>query len=207
MESRIPTLSELINLYPNRYERFYCRIRCALLPMAYINEFLPDSGTIIDFGCSKGIMANYLAMQSPERQILGVDIREDRIAVAKKSVNGRDNIQFLNKDATMWDIPPCGGVIMLDFLHHLPYFEQGRLLHRIYNSLENGGMILIEECNTADGFKYRNSYLYDALFYRALSNFRHIQEWNRILTNIGFSLAITKVHNPIFSQILIVGLK
>jgi 2-polyprenyl-6-hydroxyphenyl methylase/3-demethylubiquinone-9 3-methyltransferase len=189
------------------YVRFYVKTRAKLLNLDYYSKFLPHNGLLIDVGCGYGVVANYLALRFPDSQVIGIDLDHKRIDAALKTVGKRGNISFLLKDARDWDLPSCTGVIMTDFLHHVSQRDQGLILHRVFNSLEKGGVSLISEVDsTAKPFyRYWASYLSDRVLYPlSKSYFRKPHDWENILSSVGFSVKIIKTRNPIFAGILYV---
>ena len=46
---------------------------------------MPRRGEILDAGCGHGLLSLYLAAQSPERRITGVDIDDEKLAVARRA--------------------------------------------------------------------------------------------------------------------------
>ena len=102
------------------YVRFYVWARAKLLNLDYCSQFFPHNGLLIDVGCGRGVMVNYLSLRFPDSQVIGIDPDHKRIDVALKTVGKRKNITFLLKDARDWAFPSCTGVVMTDFLHHVP---------------------------------------------------------------------------------------
>lgn len=47
------------------------------------NQLIPMKGQITDIGCGLGPLCYMLSMISKERQILGIDYDEDKIAIAQ----------------------------------------------------------------------------------------------------------------------------
>lgn len=185
--------------------RFYANVRPKLLNLDYYAQFLPDNGLLVDVGCGYGVMANYLALHFPHSQVIGIDLDRKRIDAALKTVGKRKNITFLLKDARDWAFPGCTGVTMTDFLHHVPRSEHEPILRHVFQSLENGGILLILEVDTTAKpfYRYWTSYLSDRVLYPgSRSFFRSPPDLQSSLSNLGFSVKIIKVWNPIFAPVL-----
>lgn len=200
---------ELTRLYTGvgAYAGFYAKARAKLLNLDYYAEFLPDSGLLIDFGCGYGVVANYLSLRFPASQVIGVDLDHKRINAALRTVGGRRSINFLLQDVRTWALPHCTGAIMIDFLHHIPRQDQEVVLHRVFDGLGKGGVLLISEVDpTAKPFyRYWASYLSDRVLYPfSRSCFQRPDDWEGYLSYLGFSIETIKLRDPVFAGILYV---
>ena len=200
---------KLSKLYAGQgiYVRFYVWARAKFLNLDYCSQFLPHNGLLIDVGCGYGVMANYLSLRFPHSQVIGIDLKHKRIDVALKTVGKRKNITFLLKNVMDWAFPSCAGVAMTDFLHHISRREQELILHKVFHSLGKGEILLILEVDptTKPFYRYWASYLADRVLY-PLSGicYRRPSDWERRLSNLGFSVKTIKIRNPIFAPILYV---
>ena len=144
--------------------------------MSDVASYLPDHGTIIELGCGPGLMSNYLALKLKNIKVIGLDLDENKIKIAKTTRKDRTNIDFMVKDACLGMLPSAG-VIMTDFLHHLPKSEHSTLLDVIYKNLEKDGRLVILEVDPSikPAWKYWITYLSDIIFYpfSERCNFRH----------------------------------
>lgn len=189
------------------YVRFYVRARSRLLNLDHYAQFLPPAGLLIDVGCGRGIMANYLSLRFPDSQVIGIDLDPERIDVARKTIGERGNITFLLRDARDWALPDCTGVIMTDFLHHVSRRDQDLILTNVFQSLEPGGVLLIAEVDpTAQPvYRYWVSSLSDRVLYpSARSCFRKPCDWESNLSHLGFTVKSTRLRDPVFAGILYV---
>lgn len=208
MEQNSP-VSELIRLYnaQHGYVSFYVRMRGRLLRLDYYSEILPSQGLVIDVGCGYGVLANYLSLCAPDRQVLGIDLSSKRIAAALKTIGSRKNISFLTEDAARWVWPSCTGISMTDFLHHVYPPEQEIVLYKAFQSLQKDGVLLISEVDPTakPSYRYWASYLSDRVLYPFLkSYFRKPDDWENSLSCLGFNVRIIKTRNPIFGGVLFV---
>jgi SAM-dependent methyltransferase len=198
----------VMDLYSNVsiYQQIYAKVRLWRLDIDYYQKLLPAEGVLIDMGCGRGILENYLALGFPRSRVMGIDNDPARIEAAQKTVGKRENISFSVEDAKTWSPPPCSGVVMTDFLHHIPRKDQGLILRNVFDSLENGGVLLISEVDTSARpfYKYWASYLADILLYFSRSNFRKPEEWKKILSDIGFQVDMFKIANPFLAPMLLI---
>ena len=120
MKEKIP--QEIKNLYQEFgwKVKLYAVLRWRLCPFEEIEKYLPRQGVALDIGCGYGLLANFLALKSDQRQVIGLDNSLKRLAVAKSTVKNRPNIKFIQKDVSALDLPACQAVVMSDVLHHLP---------------------------------------------------------------------------------------
>ncbi|MGI8422851.1 MAG: class I SAM-dependent methyltransferase [Chloroflexota bacterium] len=161
-------LAELYSRQPAAV-RLYVRLRLGLrlLKANEFAELLPADGVILDCGCGYGLLANYLALDSDSRQVVGIDSDPARIAVAQATAFGRPNTSFRTGDLAGADLPMARGAVMTDFLHHLPYHTQSQVLGSVVRALEPEGILLIREVNPAHSprWKYWCSVAAELLMY------------------------------------------
>ena len=52
--------------------QIYFKLRPLIIPFDIIEKHVPKKGTIVDLGCGFGIFANFLAIQSDDRKVIGI---------------------------------------------------------------------------------------------------------------------------------------
>jgi SAM-dependent methyltransferase len=127
--------------WPNLY--YYAIGKIALDP-AYpvVARALRDSQRpLLDLGCGVGLLAAYLRANGHVAPILGLDVDEQKIAIAQK-VLGEDNGKFHVADALNFP-EHCGDIVMLDVLHYFSDEDQQRLLKKIATSIAPSGVALV----------------------------------------------------------------
>jgi 2-polyprenyl-3-methyl-5-hydroxy-6-metoxy-1,4-benzoquinol methylase len=192
--SALDLTREVVALYApfGWWRQFYARFRLALSRLDQVEQFLPRAGRLLDLGCGYGVVANYLALASPEREVIGIDLDRRRIAVAQRTAANRENITFIAGDVTQVALPVCDTILMTDVLHHLDFKEQERSLIRLYSMLPANGRLLIQEVNTRPFFKYMCSHIADIVLYPLdRPHFRCSADWVTFLTGIGFRQVVT----------------
>lgn len=100
-------------------------------------------GLVVDLGCGSGLWARELAKANYE--VLGIDISEAMIAIARKRV---PNAEFRVASLFTADIPACSAVTSIsECLNYTfaPKTEKlARLFRRIYKALTPGGVFVFD---------------------------------------------------------------
>lgn len=206
----------LLNLYQDdNFSSWFKRIRFWDAPFVEVEKLVPKKGLVVDLGCGEGIFTNYLALCSPKRKIIGVDIDENRILQADK---GLKNVQFQKMDATKLEIPDCNTVIMFHLLHHLSSKKaQEELIVGASQKIKKGGKLIIVEVAERPFLKYLISWftdhfivawIFERKLYESNISFRSKEDWLAIFDNLNLK---TRVYNENkgkpFSHIVFVATK
>jgi 2-polyprenyl-3-methyl-5-hydroxy-6-metoxy-1,4-benzoquinol methylase len=113
--------------------------------LEYIFENVPSQARILDFGCGSGIPVS--RDLSEEYEVLGVDISEKQIQLAKANV---PNAKFMNSDIldTQFEAKTFSAIVSFYALFHLPKEKHEGVLAKFYNWLKPKGVLLITVGNT-----------------------------------------------------------
>jgi 1-acyl-sn-glycerol-3-phosphate acyltransferase len=111
------------------------------------DEMIPQKAVISDLGCGYGFLSYMLAFLSKDRTITGVDYDHTKIDVANHCFSHNQQVQFIGKDISVFDLTPCDVMILSDVLHYLLPEKQEALLQRCVENLNPGGMIIIRDAN------------------------------------------------------------
>lgn len=83
------------------YDRLASERDARLLALLRASLPDPESATLLDVGCGTGTLAEHLATEMPELQVVGIDLLEERVAVARARVptatfitGSADNLDF-----------------------------------------------------------------------------------------------------------------
>jgi len=185
--------AELLNLYKSLSgkERFYIKARWLVNPIGLVERSVPERGRIYDIGCGIGLLANLMSLSSSGRQVIGLDLSGEKIAIARRSVGERSNINFEISDIMTARIDRPDAVIACDLLHHIAYPDQERLMSKIYASLGIGGVFILQDIDKASAHKYLFAYAVDMLFNKMKKVFyRTAVEWARLLEKAGFEVSM-----------------
>ncbi len=141
-------MSPLLRQAAGHYKRwprlyYYAMGKIALDPAypavakALANSTLP----LLDLGCGMGLLAAYLRASGHRAPIVGWDVDETKIEIAKTVLPGSRE-SFRAGDAIDFS-EHCGDVVMLDVLHYFSDGDQQRLLRKIAASIAPQGVALI----------------------------------------------------------------
>jgi 2-polyprenyl-3-methyl-5-hydroxy-6-metoxy-1,4-benzoquinol methylase len=96
---------------------------------------------LLDLGCGVGVLACYLRANGHTAPILGLDVDEEKIAIAQQVLEA-GNQEFRGGNAL--DFPEhSGDIVMLDVLHYFSDGDQQQLLKKIAASIAPDAVALI----------------------------------------------------------------
>jgi 2-polyprenyl-3-methyl-5-hydroxy-6-metoxy-1,4-benzoquinol methylase len=96
---------------------------------------------LLDLGCGMGLLAAYLRASGHCAPLVGWDVDEEKIEIAKTVLSGNGE-SFRAGNAINFS-EHCGNVVMLDVLHYFSDNDQQRLLRKIAASIAPQGVALI----------------------------------------------------------------
>lgn len=124
--------------------------RAFLSDLAFVDRYVPRHGFIVDLGCGHGLFANLLAEAAPGRRILGIDHDEGKIAIARATAIGRENLRFEVGNIACDPTPTCDAVTIIDVLYLMPQPVQEAVLRRAAAALsENAPLVVKAQERTA----------------------------------------------------------
>jgi len=195
-----PIPEEVFSLYDGFkfWERWHVKLRWRLCPFLQIAGYVPEAARVVDIGCGRGLLANYLAISSASREVTGIDKQVRRLEAARNSIRGRSNIHFRLQDALDLRREKFDVIVISDMLHHLTYSQQEKLLEHCCRILPEGGLLLLEDVTPDPKWKYIAHFLIDrTLNCGRRQNFRRLEEWKSYLENLGFEVEHFPAHHHI----------
>lgn len=143
-------------IYKGPVEEWYIRIKVKMeRNYQLFNRLIPAKGRITDIGCGFGPLCYMLSLLSDEREILGIDYDEDKIAVAQHGWLRNDHIRFEHADAIEYPLPESDVFILNDMLHYMSFERQHTLLVKCAALLRPQGMIIIRDGNQSNIKKHQ----------------------------------------------------
>ncbi len=139
--------------------RLHVAGRWVSCPFPEAAEAIPRSGRILEVGCGHGLFSCYLALESREREVHGVDLDADKIVDAQAAAEQarRDGATVSFAVAASGAVPegPWDAVTIIDVLYLLPHDEQRALIRECIARLAPGGVLVLKEVGFEPRWKYR----------------------------------------------------
>lgn len=143
-------------IYKGPVVEWYIRIKVKMeRNYRLFNRLIPAQGQITDIGCGFGPLCYMLSLLSEDRDILGIDYDEDKIALAQHGWLRNEHLQFRHGNALEYPLPESDVFILNDMLHYMSYEHQRTLLLKCADRLRSQGMIIIRDGNSANTSKHR----------------------------------------------------
>ena len=184
---------KIIKLYSKSgWKSLFAHIRFWDAPYDHVDKIIPKKAVIIDLGCGEGLFSNYIALNSKQRKVYGVELNKSRIKHADKGIK---NAFFKYGDITKTNIPKADIVILMHVLHHLDSFKsQVELIKKCNSKLKKDGKIIIIEIQPEFSLKFFITYITDHFFVPWLFEkktyskiyFRKRSQWKKLLNKHAF---------------------
>ncbi|MGI8983592.1 MAG: class I SAM-dependent methyltransferase [Acidimicrobiales bacterium] len=134
--------------------RAHTALRWATCPFPAVAAPLPTAGRILEVGCGHGLLALYLALCSPARTVVGIDVDVDKLSAATAAAAGA-GLDATFEVAAGAELPagPWAGIAIVDVLYLLPAADQVALLRRCAELVDPGGTLVVKEMALAPRWK------------------------------------------------------
>ena len=104
---------------------------------------IPNCGSVLDLACGTGILTLQIAKKLPSAKILGVDITESYLDIARKKLKHYQNISFLCQDAEKLNLNQKFDCIVSSYIPK--YCNAETLIKICLNQLNPGGKIILHD--------------------------------------------------------------
>ncbi len=157
LNARIPPA--LLSLYDGQSARVrgHIRMRWRTCPFPAIAALVPKEGRILDYGAGHGVLASWLAMRAPGRNVAGVDIAPDKVASARRAADRARELGIPAADfqvgGAAFPPGPWDAVLFVDVLYLLDPADQERVLREAARALAPGGALLVKEVSRRPRWK------------------------------------------------------
>jgi 2-polyprenyl-6-hydroxyphenyl methylase/3-demethylubiquinone-9 3-methyltransferase len=143
--------------------RVFLKGRLLLSNLDMVERQVPPAGTIIDLGCGHGLFSNLMAVRSPQRKVIGIDLSPEKIRHAQASAAGRKNIEFIRGDILNMDLPDCDAITIVDVLYLIPPEEQLKVLMACRRKLATGGLLIWKAQERRPRWKFAWTYFQELI--------------------------------------------
>lgn len=137
--------------------------RAFLSDFAFIDRYVPRHGFIVDLGCGYGLFTNLLVEASASRRVLGIDIDQGKIDVARTTVQGRESIRFERGDVVHEAVPTCDAVTIIDVLYLLAPSDQEAVLHKVAAALAENAPLVVKSQERSASPRYALTYAQEVI--------------------------------------------
>lgn len=126
--------------------RAHVRVRWATCPFQAVAAEVPAAGRILEVGCGHGLLSLLLAVTSAGREVLGIDVDEDKLDAARAAAV-RADVAAEFEVSSGGELPegPWDGIAIVDVLYLLDAATQRELLAACGAALAPGGTLVVKE--------------------------------------------------------------
>lgn len=153
-----------IDLYHEapRGDRFHVRFRWRTCPFPAVEREVPRRGRVLEVGCGHGVLSLYLALQSPQRDVLGVDIDADKILLARAAAaelpkvdvaDAGPSVRFETVAPGEFADGSFDAIVIADVLYLLPAAARAALLEACVDHLAPEGVLVVKEADRVPRWK------------------------------------------------------
>jgi len=145
----------------------HVRIRWATCPMRAVAATIPRAGRVLEVGCGHGLLSNYLALESADREVHGIDIDGPKIEAARQAGTW-SGATFSTLTPGRLPDGPWDAIVIVDVLYLLTEDQQRRLLRDCAAALGPGGVLVVKEMSPSPRWKSAWNRVQETLAVRVL---------------------------------------
>jgi 2-polyprenyl-3-methyl-5-hydroxy-6-metoxy-1,4-benzoquinol methylase len=136
-------------------DRLHVRLRWWTCPFDAVEAAVPRAGRVLEVGCGHGVLSLYLAESAPEREVVGIDIDVEKLAIARAAAErgGPVEVRFDQVDPARFPGGPFDAIVICDVLYLLPEDRRRDLLDRVVAHLAPTGVVVIKEADRVPRWK------------------------------------------------------
>lgn len=200
--------NEIAKRCPTSGLKVYTCLRFLILPIRRIDEVVPKSGIITDYGCGFGIVSCYLGLSSKNRKITGIEYNAERVKKARLIGKNIRNVKFEVGDTSKIRIKKSDVHLLVDVVHHISYDNQILLLKSIIKSMDKDNLIIIKDIDKKPFLKYLWNYVHDKIMTVNDGLYFRNQEWfESFFKERKMKTKIIRCDNSLYSHFIIIARK
>jgi len=135
--------------------RLHTRVRWRSCPFEAVADAVPPEGRVLEIGCGHGLFSTYLALSSPDREVVGTDVDGDKIRAATRAAEGVGNLTFAPAEPGALPEGTWRAICIVDVLYLIDRDGERSLLEAAAARLEPGGVLVVKEMGTQPAWKFR----------------------------------------------------
>jgi len=140
----------------------------AVLPQApeLVRRLEQEGGRILDIGAGAGFAALHYARHFPKAQVVGLELDEAQVCLARDAVASEPRVEIRHGDANLLDEQIAYDLVTMNVALHETGgpAEWPNVLRRVHNALKLGGVLVVSELPYPDSTSaYREQPVYKAL--------------------------------------------
>lgn len=168
-------------------------LRVMILPFDRIEKLIMKKALVIDVGCGNGGLANYLAISSDRRVVVGIDLNKTRIERAKKTSRLVKNTKFIYGDVTKHDFSNADYYLICDVLHHISYGDQIEFLDSLVKMMDKKTTLIIKEVDSSNLLPFLFGHFWEKILYsQEKISVRSKDQWLKVFRDLKLSVKIEK---------------
>jgi 2-polyprenyl-3-methyl-5-hydroxy-6-metoxy-1,4-benzoquinol methylase len=118
-------------------------------PFPAVETHVPAAGRILEIGAGHGLLSLYLGLSSPGRRVIGIDIDERKIELARAAAThlrpGEADVRFELVRPDALPEGPFDAVVIADVVYLLAEKERRSVLERAAAALPAAGVLVLKE--------------------------------------------------------------
>lgn len=183
-------------------DRLHVRVRWATCPVPEIEAEVPTTGRVLEVGCGHGLVSAYVARACPAREVVGVDIDERKLVVARAAAGElrEGRLRFASSADGAVPPGPWDAIVIVDVLYLLDTDHELALLDACAAELAPRGVLVVKETDVVPAWKHRIAKLQEVLATRVLRitagdalTFTPIAELAAHLADRGLEVSVRRV--------------